>query len=236
MNPLLIAGGLLAVAYLLHARSVSTPTPGADNTQVFDPTGKVSTLTGSIPVSLNGLSNVVKLAGQGTSGGTIAGSPSAKASTAARVGGAAIAVTGAIEWLKAHSTAGRIVGGTQTGAGIGTTIAPGLGSAIGAGIGALVGWASGINANDTKQARWDLIAKLGYTRDGNGFDRAVRVDLATVIGQPIAEALWSEAVGRIGRKDTAWNNHWMERVIHAFQGERVHAYQNDPTKGGQPVI
>lgn len=202
-----------------------TPDPTTPATGGYGPVAVVGSITG-----------VVKLAGQGM-GGASSGSgpkPGGGSSLAVRLGGAAIAVGGALTWLQAHSTAGRAVGGIQTGAGVGTTIAPGIGTVIGAGIGAIAGWISGINANDTKQARWALAKELGWTQNASGFDKMI--DALRAINPALGQAMYNEAVGRIGRKDTAWNNHFMVRMVHALQGELVHAYLTDPTKGGVPVI
>src|SRR5262245_2377823 len=110
------------------------------------------------------------LGGQGTGGGTPGINPSSlvpstggkvMSPTAVRIAGAGVAAGGVFSWLQARSNTARTVSGSQTGAGVAMTIGGALGPAtlgIGAGIGALVGFLGGLNRNDTKEARWDLVA------------------------------------------------------------------------------
>lgn len=188
------------------------------------------------PTGADVAAGLVKLAGQATAGGVpglnpSATGPNATSSTAAvRIAGAGVAATGVLTWLQAHNTPGRIVGGTESGAGLGTTIAPGIGTAIGAGIGALVGWISSFNANDTKYEREQFAKQTGFA----SFDAMMRaVGWGT---DDLGGALFVEATQRIGRKDRAWNQDWMARILARLQGQQVHAYRDDPTKGAQPII
>src|SRR5687767_13781838 len=55
-------------------------------------------------------------------------------------GGGLMTIGGAMSWMGAgESKLGNLLGGAQTGAGLGTMIMPGIGTAVGAGIGAVVG-------------------------------------------------------------------------------------------------
>lgn len=235
--PLVIVGAALIAVLIFQRRAIAAGVAASTNDEPLDempPTGNGN--GGTLAAVSAGLAGATKLAGQGTQGGTPAKSPSAAIRTAGAIG----AATGVVGWLQAKSNVGRTLAGAQTGAGIAAVAA---GAALGAatlgisvGVGAVVGLVAGINKNDTKEARWDFAKGNGYTRDGNGFDKMIRVDLAKVAGVQMAEALWAEAVGRIGRKDNAWNNNWLDRVVRAFRGEQVHAYQNDPTKGANPIL
>lgn len=81
-------------------------------------------------------------------------------SNAARFGGGALMIGSGVLQFMQGGTGNRIMGGAQTGAGIGTMIAPGIGTAIGAGAGALAGWVSTLFGVSEKE-------KAGRTSGGN---------------------------------------------------------------------
>lgn len=84
-------------------------------------------------------SAVIGIPGGAAGGGGAGGAAAGGTSAASILGGGLLAAQGLYSLFKAQTRSQNVIGGLETGAGIGTMILPGIGTAIGAGFGALAG-------------------------------------------------------------------------------------------------